>query len=80
MHHLPYAKSGCLANTPTRLSEDGADEPRNAPEYLVVKQCDLVYESWCIKCWFNDGKASHWLHICFAWYSSHKTVMKSAAL
>jgi len=75
MHHLPYAKSGCLTNTPTRLHEDGTDDPRNAPECLVVKQRDLVCESWCIKCWFNDGKTSHWHHICFAWYSRHITVM-----
>jgi len=79
MHHLSCAKSGCLTNTRTRLPVDGADEPRNALEYLAVKQRDLVYENWCIKRWFNDGKTSHWLHVCFAYCSRHITIMKSAA-
>jgi hypothetical protein len=56
MHHLSYAKSGCLTNTPTRLPEDCADEPRNASEYMAVKQRDVVYERWCNECWFNEGK------------------------
>jgi hypothetical protein len=23
---------------------------------VLVKQRDLVYERWCIKCWFSEGK------------------------
>ena len=55
---------------------------RRAPKRAGVfgSQRDFVYESWYIKCWFNDGKTSHWLHIFFAWYFRHITVMKSDAL
>ena len=44
MKHFSYTKSRCLTNTP----------PKRVVEF--VKQRDLVYERWCIRCWVNEGK------------------------
>jgi hypothetical protein len=63
---IPFAQQivGQLAETiwrvdkmtgETALPEDGADERRNTSEYLV-KQHELVYERWNIKCWCNEVK------------------------
>ena len=53
-HVLTEIQSSKLEDE-TVLPEDGADERRNASE-CQVKQHALVYERWCINCWFTEDK------------------------